>query len=200
MLDDLIVIGITGRARAGKDLCASFLVSLRGCHRLALADGIRSALADLGGPTGEVMKSLTPDHNYRRAMQLLGTEARLAAGADRLWVDLALAKIYYAAALHPAPIRRFAVPDVRYSLEVEAFRTTVAAWGGRFGLLKVVRTHVGPIAESDHSSETSVDRLDYDRAAMHDSDRHNLAHLACRFFDDIARRPIPEVREAADAV
>jgi hypothetical protein len=182
MLDDLIVIGITGRARAGKDLCASFLVSLRGCHRLALADGIRSALA------------------YRRAMQLLGTEARLAAGADRLWVDLALAKIYYAAALHPAPIRRFAVPDVRYSLEVEAFRTTVAAWGGRFGLLKVVRTHVGPIAESDHSSETSVDRLDYDRAAMNDSDRHNLAHLACRFFDDIARRPIPEVREAADAV
>ena len=106
MNNSLVVIGICGRARSGKDVAANALAIHRDCHRVALADGVRDALHSLSGMTGEFYKGLTPDHNYRRALQQLGTEARNKVNAPGLWVHLALAKIAYAALYFPTPRMR----------------------------------------------------------------------------------------------
>ncbi len=162
MGEPLIVIGVTGRARAGKDTVAGVLGLHHGFHRVALADGVRSALNDLSGPTGEFHKELSDEHNYRKALQILGTEARLLIPSTKLWTSLALCKIAYAAFGHPVKRKRFVIPDVRYLAEVAHLKAVVSRWGGRFYLLKVERPGSPFIAESSHSSELEVDKIEPD--------------------------------------
>lgn len=201
--DTLIVVGITGRARSGKDAAATLLAAHRGCHRIALADGVRSAVADLGGPTGEFLKELTPSHNYRRALQLAGTEARDLANAPGLWVDLLLTKIAYAAYLHPVPRRRFAIPDVRYGHEESMIRHWVRRKQGVFAMLRLVRPGVDPIAESAHSSEAGVDGVPADRVIENSGSIADLQAAILESFDRAAsfawRRPETE-EELFDAI
>lgn len=202
-MSELIVIGITGKAGAGKDTAANALVQYRDCHRVALADGVRSAFGDLSGPTGQLYKELTGDFTYRRALQLLGTEARQRTANQRLWISLLLCKTAYLAGLHPVRRTRFVVPDVRYPLEVAGLKAAIHRWGGVFGLLKVTRTHRLEIPESNHSSETAIDDLPYDRAVLNDSCKHNLGNVACKFFDAVANgdysTPLPTMINAAHA-
>jgi hypothetical protein len=181
----LVVIGICGKARSGKDTAANSLCLYRDFHRIALADGIREALAGLGGPTGSFLKELTPEHNYRRALQTLGTESRDAANCPGLWVHLALTKIHYAHKIHPVKRDRFVIPDIRYRHESSMFRSQVARWGGRFGVLKLSRPEA-EIAESSHSSETEVDNVISDLIYENDSSLDDLVISVLRFFDRLA--------------
>lgn len=186
-MSNLIVIGICGQARSGKDTAAAALSLLRGCHRIALADGVREAFAGLSGPSAEFHKELNAEHNFRRALQTLGTEARNAANAPGLWVHLALTKINYASRLHPKPRTRFVIPDIRYRLEEAMLRHQVAQWRGRFGILRLTREGE-TIPEAAHSSETEVGLVPCSETYHNDGTIEQLVAAACGFFDRISGR------------
>jgi hypothetical protein len=190
-MSQLIVIGICGQARTGKDTAAAAVSLLRGCHRIALADGVREAFAGLSGPTAEFHKELNATHNFRRALQTLGTEARNAANAPGLWVHLALTKIYYASRIHPNPRHRFVIPDLRFRLEAAMLIHQVAQWRGRFAVLGLERTGE-VIPEAGHSSETEVASVPRLETYQNDGTIGELIEAACRFFDRVSAGGVRE--------
>jgi hypothetical protein len=189
-MEPLIVIGFCGASGVGKDACAAALDYERSCWPIALADGIKSALDDLDGRTREVTKRLEEAGISRRvAWQRLGTESRVAARNARLWTSLTLAKIHFLAHL-PGPFaaRRFAVPDFRHPLEEACFRVALAAWGGRFGLARVLRPGARPLpgAAGTHSSEHSWPEMTPDATIHNEGSLADLRAAAVLFFDEVA--------------
>lgn len=190
-MSDLIVIGVCGKARVGKDLAARAIQLHRGCHRIALADGVKSGFDDLDGPGRELSKELgEASLSHRWAWQQFGTEARESVHAPGLWVHLALAKIYYAHRLHPVPRSRFVIPDIRRRLEVAILKHQVAQWHGRFGVVKLTREGV-EIPESGHSSETEVDVVPCHQTLENDGTIDDLVRMVCRFFDEVSAGTSP---------
>jgi hypothetical protein len=161
---DLLVVALCGPARSGKDTAARSLAASHGFRRLALADGIRRAFAAVNEPTWDALKELdAAGKSARWALQVMGTEAREEVGAADHWVDHVGLTIRYFSHHHPAPIRRWVIPDLRYPREAERLADMVSFMGGRFEVWKVVRPDLRPIAEAAHSSETSVDDVRPDR-------------------------------------
>lgn len=185
----LVVIGITGKARAGKDRSASALAYHRDCFRVALADGVRSAVRDMDGPGWELTKELAAvGKSARWALQTLGTEARLDANAPGLWIQLVAAKIRYLSHYHPVPRTRFVVSDVRFRAEVSMLRHFTQHMGGSFGVLRLTRPD-GPALDSTeaaHVSETELETIRADREYENAGTVEELAAAAVAFFDDVA--------------
>src|SRR5689334_12961283 len=120
MSEELLVIGVCGRARAGKDTVARILADAD-FLRIGLADGVKSALNDLDGATWDFRKERdAAGLTDRWAAQTLGTECREEVASLHLWVDLLLAKLRYAAKHHPVPRGRFVIPDIRFPFEAYA--------------------------------------------------------------------------------
>lgn len=176
--DRIEVIGLAGRAGAGKDTAASGLVAMRGFRRIALADGVKSAFDDLSGPTREAHKAVP---SIRRAWQLLGTEHREAAGAPGLWVHLLIAKASYAHA--ELGWRRFVVPDLRFPMEASMLWHWCESRGHAFRCYRVDRPDLGPIAEGGHASERLVDSVPVDDVLVNAGTPWRLAELAVARFD-----------------
>jgi hypothetical protein len=183
-MSELIVIGICGLARSGKDTVAQHLVSHHGFFRIALADGMRSALRDLDGPTWEISKAV--DEGPRRALQVLGTECRQDVPATSHWIDHVLIKIRYLSRYYPGPPRfRFAIPDIRFPYEAAGIGATVRGWGGQFQCWKIVRPGAGLVGTAaKHSSETAIDNVAADIMIANGRDlaflRHNVDLFAGR--------------------
>ena len=148
------LIGVTGRARAGKDSFAARLVEAHGFTRVAFADPIRDfaltldPLVDGHYRLSEIVRSLGWDvakesiPEVRRTLQRLGTEAGRNVLGDRVWIDAALGKI-------DAVDGPVVVTDVRFPNEAEA----ITSAGGI--LVRVVRP--GHETADAHPSETAMD-------------------------------------------
>lgn len=148
------LIGITGRARSGKDTVANFIIAAIGGYRYSFADPIRAMLTSLGVDMSdpywqarkeEVIPALGV--SPRRMMQTLGTEwGRQLINPD-LWLIMAHQRL-----LQNGP--GMVIPDVRFDNE--------AAWirkhGGR--ILHVLRPDA-KIVEA-HASEDGIEVLDTD--------------------------------------
>jgi hypothetical protein len=158
MSERLIVIGLCGEARSGKDTVAQHLVHEFGFTRIGLADGVRSAFADIDGPTWEARKELEAAGKTNRwAAQTLGTECREFVGCDTHWIDHALIKINYLARQHPVARTRFVIPDIRFGFEAENFTDVIGAWNGKFACWRITRPGSGLTGDAaKHSSETGV--------------------------------------------
>lgn len=180
MKEGLVVIGLTGPSRSGKDSAGKILSALYGFHRIALADAMKSSFDDLSGPSRDMHKDLSDDFSQRRAWQLLGTESRIEIGEPSLWTGVALAKIHYATFNHPRPIRRFVIPDVSYPDEIDGLRHCIAGmWGGWYETWSVERPGLGPIREA-HSSEVSRRLLSGDRTISNGGTLANLqTNISC---------------------
>jgi hypothetical protein len=154
--DRLIVVGVVGPARSGKDTVAKILELHAGFTRVALADPIKAAFDALGGAGRETHKELGGFQamTVRRAWQLFGTEARQDIGCPLLWVDVALATIRYAEAYHARRRFRFVIPDVRYEHEHGRLDEAISAMGGHYESWGVDRGILRP-SYPLHSSETS---------------------------------------------
>ena len=170
------LIGIAGKACAGKDTAAAILTAEFGFIRVALADPLKRACAEwfdwpeeqLWGPSelrnepDMTRGGLTP----RKALQLLGTEWGRRCW-ENVWVDIVISTARYVLAgqgsydpvcgilgdydplvvPHMRP-RGVAIPDVRFQNEVDA----IHAAGGKVWLID--RPGAGLTGEAGaHSSE-----------------------------------------------
>lgn len=167
------LIGIAGKARAGKDTAANALLAL-GYTRIRFADPLKHMVRALLGNAAFSMEEINDiiegdqkqvpldilcGKSGRFAMQTLGTEwGRDIIGKD-LWVRIALA--------HAAGSSRVVIPDVRFLDEAAAIKLAGGA------IVKITRATT--IAEhADHSSELGVDDMPYDHLIINNSSIESL--------------------------
>lgn len=143
------VIGLHGRARAGKDTVANFILSHRGGYLYSFADPIRAMLVPLGinmsDPYWQARKEdVIPALGVspRRLMQTLGTEwGRQIINPD-LWLILAKQRL-----LNFGP--GMVIADVRFENEASWVRSQ----GGR--VIHIERPN--NVAVEAHASEAGVE-------------------------------------------
>lgn len=148
----MILIGLTGRAQAGKDSVADYLEQAHGVYRTAFADAIKNALyAALGEDMDEGDKEAPIawiGKSRRELMQTLGTEwGRQLIGED-IWIR-ALERNFTQwedAIAHCAGY--LMITDVRFENEARWVR----AHGGTIWL---IRRPAAPLARA-HSSEAGI--------------------------------------------
>lgn len=161
------VIGITGKARSGKDTVAEMILTEYGGYRYSLADPIRAMLkAGLGIDMNDLYWQERKEEpipafggkSPRQMMQWLGTEWGRQLVHDDLWITLATQQLANRGA-------GMIVPDVRYENE--------ARWVRRFGLLiHIVRPGVTPV--NAHISENGVSYEAGDRTIFNDGSLADL--------------------------
>ena len=143
------IIGITGRARSGKDTVADFIVAAQGGYRYSFADPIRAMLVplgiDLADPYWQARKEdVIPALGVspRRMMQTLGTEWGRQLIHPDLWLLMAQQRL-----LRNGP--GMVIPDVRFENE--------AAWVRRHGgrIIHVSRPDNKEVEA--HSSENGIE-------------------------------------------
>ncbi len=188
----LIVVGITGVARSGKDTIAQTLCTRFGFTRIALADGVRSAFRALDGLSGELTKELEADESTTRwALQKIGTEARedtadlLRIGddielANVIWIHLLMIKLMYLHRYHPVRRHRFVVPDIRFPHEPDTLKCFIREAGGTYQTWAAIRDGAGLIGEAArHKSEKSVQYIVPDHTIFNNSSKADLElHVA----------------------
>lgn len=176
--DDVVLVGLCGRAGSGKDTAADHLCAHYGFVRASFAEGPRVMLEALLAHLGEdhawlyepAMKERpipTLGASYRKLMQTLGTDWGRDMVGWRLWIDI-LAR--HLGLDNAAPVHdRIVVTDVRYPNE--------AVWlkgqGGH--LLMVSRTTAPPVRE--HSSEQHFAQLQHMADTMICNDDTRLESL-----------------------
>lgn len=129
MINDIILIGITGHAGVGKDTVRQILVEDHGFYGLAFADPVRDmarALLDhvycghmIDSRELKEVAAPTLGISPRQIMQMLGHEWGRVMIRPTLWIDIARAKISMARLRGE---KRFVVSDVRYQDELTAIR------------------------------------------------------------------------------
>ncbi len=150
------IIGISGKAGAGKDTAAARLIAEHGFVRIAFADALKAGAQAMFGFDYEQIngsKKEIVDERYgkspRQIMQLLGTEFGRKLVCDDVWLRVMRARLDAWAHVHVV------IPDVRFPNELEA----VQAWGGQ--VWRVERP--GVAAVNPHPSETALDDAKFDR-------------------------------------
>lgn len=147
-----IIIGLTGRARVGKDTLADYLCINHGFTRLAFADPLRDAL-ELG--LGIESHHLREDKEAiipwlgvsgRQLLQTLGTEW----GRDLIRPDIWILLMQRRLAALAEEGDRFVVSDVRFPNEAAWLRARPNA-----RLWHIERPSVAPVRA--HSSEHGID-------------------------------------------
>ncbi len=181
------LIGLVGKAGAGKDTFAEILADAYGFVRVAFADRLRETalvvnpivvpgdgtglfpdkrLAEVVAEVGwDIAKREIPE--VRRFLQHLGQGLRNTVDPD-IWVNLAMEEVD---GLAPAPV---VVTDVRYVNEVQAIRDR------RGVVVRIVRDGAGlDGAAATHNSETELDGLAPDVLIENNGE---LRHLAEQVF------------------
>lgn len=170
-----MLVGLIGKARAGKDTAAAILVEEFGFTRFAFADALKDAFAEYHGiprcwcdgieedgtplDRERVPAFFEPDIfsmsspvTIRQGLQRFGMAMREQFGED-FWVDRLAERLFG----HPTA-ERFVITDVRFDNEVAFVRGAFVNGGTVLG---VDRPDAEPVAA--HASEELADRL-YDIA------------------------------------
>lgn len=177
----MILVGLLGYARSGKDTAGEFLVANFGFTRLAFADKLRdfayaidplvtaypyydewsgpsvdkvclSTLVDKMG--WEKAKEQYPE--VRRLLQRIGTEGGREVLDQNVWVDATMKQV------RRDSDKRYVITDVRFPNEVEAIKA-------RGGVTWRVR-RPGFDAVNGHPSETALDAWGTDHVFMNDGE------------------------------
>lgn len=176
----MILIALTGAARAGKDSVADRLVERHGFTKISFAAPLKQALRAtdpilgfhpyrkgefvrlseaLANESEDVIKQTFPE--YRRLLEKLGTEG-IRAIDDNFWVNAALNKTVGTG-------DRFVFPDARFENEVDAVRYDAEITEGAIAeAWHIVRPSlVGPVGEV-HASAALHGNLGEDREVVND--------------------------------
>lgn len=182
-----IIIGLTGRARVGKDTLADYLCINHGFTRLAFADPLRDAL-ELGlgiesHHLREDKESLIPwlGVSGRRLLQTLGTEWGRNLIRQDIWILLMQRRL--AALAEEAD--RFVISDVRFPNEADWLRARPNA-----SLWHIERPNVAPVRA--HSSEAGIDYQMGDAILVNTTLEHYFAQAEIRLADILQAAAQPE--------
>mgnify|MGYP003624029130 CR=1 FL=1 len=163
-------IGLSGYARSGKDTVAGILAE-EGWHRYAFADKLKLAvrklnpIVDINGwddvpiTLEEAISEVGLDEakerypEYRRLLQVMGTEVGRDMFGDNFWVEQAFRGVQHDKAIFT---------DCRFPNEAQA----IVERGGE--VWRIRRPGFGPI--NGHASEISLDSWEFDRVIENDGD------------------------------
>lgn len=150
-----MLIGLCGKAGAGKDTAADMLVEV-GFVKLAIAQGLKDMLAVIGilEPARKDKEKILPGYrfSYRKAAQTLGSDWAHSIDPD-LWVKLVRARLD---TLKARGIGKVVISDVRFTNEVRM----IQGLGGRIIEIQGRATDLGAL--SKHVSERGVSEKDID--------------------------------------
>jgi hypothetical protein len=194
----VILIALTGAARAGKDSVADRLVERHGFTKISFAAPLKQALRAtdpilgfhpykpgelvrlseaLANETEDAIKQLFPE--YRRLLEKLGTEG-IRAIDDEFWVNAATGQID----LYQGN-QRYVFPDARFQNEVTAVREYAQWQDGVAEAWHVVRPSlVGPVGEQ-HASAVLHGNLGEDREVLNDSTLDDLYSIVDAIVEDL---------------
>jgi hypothetical protein len=203
----MIVVGILGYSRSGKDTLADLLVQRHGFVKLSFAaqlkdmlrvldpyieawdGGIRLTQAEGQGLTEDDIKEHFPE--YRRLLQVLGTDC-IRALDPGFWVRAVADNLMY-----QAPDARIVIPDVRFPNEADFVKKGVteddhyATVPGEKFSGRLWRVHRPLRTEKDvHPSETGVDRIKTDETIHNNQGIGELIPLV----DSLARTLVSDHR------
>lgn len=156
-----MIIGISGRARSGKDTVADIVVRRYGFSKLSLAAPIKEACRTIFGWTTDHTDGVLKDCidprwgiSPRQTMQLLGTEFGQLLLCDKSpdFAALTGRNLWVNRLLDSARGRSVVVSDVRFPHESEAIQRSG-------GIIIRVRRPSADSAASTHASETSLDAI-----------------------------------------
>lgn len=148
-----MIIGISGKARAGKDTIAEYLVRAHDFERHGFADALKEACGAIFGFSDDQLYGdlkgvqdtfwgFTP----REALQRVGTEAMRNGFDENIWTKALWRRI------DESQSNNIVIPDVRFPNEAAA----VATWGGQ--LWRVSREGAQATGGiKDHPSEIALD-------------------------------------------
>jgi hypothetical protein len=179
-----LLIGLTGRAGAGKSTVAAYLTDQYAFAELALADPIVNMIGSLFADAGisgawmverDLKEQPTPlGYSYRRLAQTLGTEWGRALAPD-FWLRVATARMASAQLLADNVV----VSDIRFPNEA----AWLAARGGT--LVRVVREHVPQVHA--HESEQHADQLPADAELINTGSKATLFEQVDRLLATIRK-------------
>jgi hypothetical protein len=177
------LIGLTGKARSGKDTAGKLLVMNHNFHRMAFADPLKEAMAATFGVAVEefhcetLKDEVEPHWGYtRRFMLQHGADALREKFGQSLFIDR-----WVHGYLKIAESENVVVTDVRYPAEAQAVRMM----GGV--IINIHRDGTGLVgADSLHSSEQGVGDDLIDRNIINNSSKDHLyAHINAILAEDI---------------
>ncbi len=155
------IIGVAGKARAGKDTAANFLVASLGGYRYGFADPLRAMLMaglgmDLTEPYWQERKELkiaALGKSPRELLQTLGTEWGRQLVHPEIWLTVAQQKL-----MNNGP--GMIISDVRFDNE--------ANWIRKHGGLVLHVTRPSPVEVAGHISEHGIKPHESDKT-IHNS-------------------------------
>lgn len=177
----MLLIGLTGRAFAGKDTVADHLKRHHGFFKMAFADPLREGLKTLFGlgdwnfsPEGKEEDIPWIGQSPRQLMQSLGTEW----GRDRvhpeIWCRHMDLRVRARARTGHGLL---VIPDIRF---VEEARF-VHSRGGK--IWRVVRPDAPTTVHADHSSEQEQNRIEEEVTLLNDGTLEQLFEQADELLD-----------------
>jgi hypothetical protein len=147
-----MILGLSGRARVGKNAVADYLTNEYKFKQTAFAETLKKACGcifgltekQLYGDDKEIVDCFWKD-TPRNILQKVGTDCLRKGYREEVWVKSLERQVKR---LAPADI---AITDVRFINESEA----VKEWGGL--VIRILRDNAPAIATDSHVSETSLD-------------------------------------------
>lgn len=180
-MSKLLVLGLCGRAGAGKDTVANHLSDQFGFFRVAQGDSIRETFLGINQPSLEILKEVeAAGLTHIVPLQQMGGECKDDIDRPEHWADSTLIKIRYLSHYHPKPRRMLVIPGMRYGVEHGRFREVIEGkWGGRFvsWMLKKPDTRLKG-EQAKHKSEIEADTVKCDWTLTNDATTGDLKRKA----------------------
>lgn len=150
-----MLVGVCGKAGAGKDTAGDYLIKSHGFKKIALADPIKRIVKDVfvlddytvyDRIAREQPLEKWPNWTVRKLLQFIGTEMFRDNIDDAIWVK----SLWYR--IQEDKTNNYVVTDVRFPNELQFFRDN--AKHGEFICLKIVRPgYNGNVGLTGHASE-----------------------------------------------
>ena len=177
-MQNIQIIGVTGRKFTGKDTAGNYFVSNYGFERLAYADPLKNAVREIFNFTNEQLygneKEVLDTHwnvTPRKVLQFVGTDlfrnhiGEIVPGVGQdIWIRVMKRKIMDK--LKDNPNAKIVVTDIRFDNESDAIK--------ELGGVTIKSEREGVSNEDTHESEANIDAIKTDYVFSNNGTREDL--------------------------